>query len=668
MTRRRMAFALGLGLALSVTGCGSDDGGGAGAPAFRGPDDGLPRSCHPFRAAGACGSPYPSSIWIEDDAATRTGKRLALPSELVSASASAQAPFDPARWNVLDGYSPATPIIAYFPEKLDAASLPSQLDFTQSLSASSATLLVDVESRELVAHFSELDESADITPEERQPLLVRPAKHLAPGRHYAVAITKSLKALDGTTPARPPGFDSALAGARSDDPREQRALDALDALLPVLEELGVPAEELLLAWDFHTGSAEQMTENVLEMRDRALAEVGDAGMGYAITSVEPDPSAEIHKRIRGTFEVPSFLSSDDRSLPEAELVLGADGKPEKQRIASYPFEYVIPASAVDNGPYPLLIYGHGLLGGADEVSASHVRRFCNDKGWVCIGTDWIGLSESEATGIGASAAAVEAVKDVNKFPWVGDRLQQALVNFMALVRVAKSIAADPQALLPNGSSALAAPFVVQYYGISQGGIMGMAFMAYSPDVPRGVLQVGGSAYSLMIQRSVNWNQFFPAIRNAYPDRLDQQLVMALWQPMFDRSEGSGTAFSQGAHPPLPGTGEKQVLMQIAVGDSQVTNLAADVQARTMGLPLLSPSARDVWGLETVGGGAEQAIVFWDLVREAPPLTNATPLEDNEVHGDIRKLPENQTQTDTFLRTGVVEDTCGGPCAFPGVNP
>jgi hypothetical protein len=411
-----------------------------------------------------------------------------------------------------------------------------------------------------------------------------------------------------------------------------------------------------------------MTENVLAMRDLALAEVGDAGLGYAITSVEPDPSPEIHKRIRGTFQVPSFLSSDDRSLPEAELVLGADGKPEKQRVADYPFEYVVPASAVASGPYPLLIYGHGLLGGADEVSASHVRRFCNDKGWVCIGTDWIGLSESEATGIGASAAAVEAVKDVNKFPWVGDRLQQALVNFMVLVRAAKSIAADPQALLPNGTSALADPFVVQYYGISQGGIMGMAFMAYSPDVPRGVLQVGGSAYSLMIQRSVNWNQFFPAIRNAYPDRIDQQLVMALWQPMFDRSEGSGTAFSQGVHPPLAGTGEKQVLMQIAVGDSQVTNLAAEIQARTLGLPLLSPSAREVWDLETVGGGAEQAIVMWDLVREAPPLTNATPLEDNEVHGDIRKLPENQTQTDTFLRTGVVQDTCGGACSFPGVNP
>ena len=33
------------------------------------------------------------------------------------------------------------------------------------------------------------------------------------------------------------------------------------------------------------------------------------------------------------------------------------------------------------------------------------------------------------------------------------------------------------------------------------------------------------------------------------------------------------------------------------------------------------------------------------------------------HGALRKLPEAQDQLNTFLRTGVVEDTCGGPCVF-----
>ncbi len=649
---------------LAVVGCGNSDD-EAERPAFVGAADDLPVSCHPFRSAGACGVPFPSSVYLDEDASTPTGFRVALPAELLPASAATEDPFDPAPWNRADGFSWATPIVAYFPEKLDDASLPSQNDFTESLSPQSATVIVDMDSGELVPHFSELDLSADITPEERQPLILRPARHLQPNHHYAVGITRSLHTLDGAPPARPAGFDSAIRGAKSSEPLVAKALKALPDTLAALSAAGVAKSDLLLAWDFRTQSQEQATHRVLSMRDQALEKAGDMGLGFTIDSVETAPNAQIFKRVRGTFQVPSFLTSDDRTLAEAELVLDDADTPVFQSVATYPFDLVIPASADTAGPYPLLVYGHGLLGSADEIAGSHVRNFCNDKGYVCIGTDWIGLSEQEESGIGQNGASWEAIRDINHFAWVGDRLQQSLVNFMVLTRTAKSILADPQVALTSGQSPLADPFEVYYYGISQGSIMGASLLAYSPDIQRGVLQVGGTAYSLMIQRSVNWNQFFPTIRNAYPDRVAQHLLMALWQPQFDFSEGSGTAWAQGQNPPLAGTSEKQVLMQIAVGDSQVTNLAAAVQARTLGLPLLTPSALDIWGLQSASDGAPTAISTWDLVREPPPTTNATPVSDNDVHGDIRKLPENQEQTDVFLRTGQVKDTCGGKCEFPG---
>jgi hypothetical protein len=655
-------------LSACVSGCVSEESGGFSADPLQLPDDGLDEeSCHPFRTEGACGVPYPSSFWLEEDESTETGYRVALAPEIVAASAASDEPFDPTLWNVRDGFSPASPIVAYFSEKLDDTSLPSQHDYESSLDPASATLIVNLDTGELVPHFAELDLSADITPEERQPLMLRPAAHLQPNTHYGVAITKSLATLEGGTPERPIGFASALAGGYSKNPKLEGQVFAAGEVIAALGELDVSEDDLLLAWDFRTASANQATKHVLSMRDQALAEIGDAGMGFTIATVEQAPNAEIFKRVRGTFTVPSFLTSDDRTIAETELVTDDTDTPVKQANAEYPFELVIPASADTSGPYPLLVYGHGLLGGADQVSSGHVRTFCNDKGYVCIGTDFIGLSAQEEAGIGQNGAAIAAVQDVNKMKWVAHRLQQAMVNFMALTRVAKSIVVDSEVLLTNGASALVDPFEVYYYGISQGGIMGASLMAYSPDIERGVLQVGGSAYSLMIQRSSNWNQFFPAIRNAYPDRVDQQLIMALWQPLFDDSEGSGTAFFQGGNDPLPGTGPKHVLLQIAVGDSQVANLAAEIQARTMGIPLLVPSAKDVQLLEPSEGDAENAIAFWDLVREPPPETNATPVEDNEVHGDIRKHPLNQEQTDTFLRTGLAQNPCGGPCSFPGFD-
>jgi hypothetical protein len=663
----RMHSPLWLALTLFIVGCGDDEE-TRGNSALELPDDGLPSTCHPFRSASVCGVPFPSSLWSEADSGTVTGERLALPAELLPPAAKTKNPFDPARWNRRDGFSPATPILAYFPERLDASSLPSQQDFASSQQPDSATLILDLTTKELVAHMTELDLSADIEDTDRQPMMIRPAAHLQPNRRYAVAITKALRTLDGGTPSVPVGFASALRGATSDDPTASKALAALPEVLNALAEVGVKQSDLLLAWDFQTASLEQSTRDVLSMRDEALKKLGDKGLGYTIASVEAQPNAEIEKRIRGTFKVPSFLSSDDRAVAETELVVGNDGKPAWQRDADYPFELVIPKSALTKGPLPLLVYGHGLLGAADQVSSGHVRQFCNDKGYVCVGTDWIGLSEQEEAGIGQSGAAVKAIEDVTRIHWVTDRLKQSLVNFMALTRVARTIAADTQALLPGGESAILAGSTPVYYGISQGGIMGTSLMAYSPDIQHGVAQVGGSAYSLMIQRSVNWNQFLPAIRNAYPDRVTQQLLMALWQPVFDDSEGSGTAWAQGAHAPLPGTSKKHVLLQIAVGDSQVANLSAEIQARTMQIPLLTPSAKPVWGLSEATGGADAAIAFWDLVRELPPDTNATPAEDNDVHGDIRKHPLNQQQTDAFLRTGKAENPCGGPCSFPGFEP
>ncbi|MCC6213866.1 MAG: hypothetical protein IT376_03295 [Polyangiaceae bacterium] len=652
-------------LVLSVA-CGGGEDGAAPAPAYAPPADGLPAACHPLRSAGACSVPWPSAHALREDPTTATGYRVALAPEGMPASA-AGGPLEVGPWNRLDGFSPATPIVAWFPERLDVASLPSQRDLPASQSGTSATLLLEFDTGELLPHFAELDMSADIVDDERQPMMIRPARHLTPGARYAVAVTRRVRALGGGEPTSPEGFQQALRGAESSDPAVRAALadarEAADAFAP----FGVGRDDLLLAWTFRTASLAAITAPVLAMRDVALAAAGESGTGYVIETVEDAPRPEVWKRVRGTYTVTSFLTTDSRTEPEAVLQRDVDGTPQARGPGQFPFDLIIPASAATSPAMPLLIYGHGLLGSALDGFSGHVRQFCNDKQWVCIGTDFIGLSEAEAAGVGSNAAALDAIKDVSKLPWLTDRMQQALVNTLVLVRAARAILADPRTFVdtPGGTRSAHDPsLATQYYGISQGGIFGASFLGYSPDVARGVLQVGGSGFSLFVQRSVNWNEFFPAIRNGYPDRVDQQVVLALWQALFDHAEGAGTAWAQGTHDPLPGVPRKALLFQIAVGDSQVPNLGSEIQARTLGTPLLVPSAREVWGLETTPGGGDLAMVYWDLQRTPPPETNETPVGDNDVHGDIRKLSENQLQTDTFLRTGRVEATCSGPCTFP----
>ncbi len=660
-------------LALAVAGCGDSEEGSSGSGgAFAGPADGLPASCHPFRASGSCALPFPSNHFVEDDASTTTGKRIAFVSDAFPGGAEDgnpdPVPFDPARFNQADGFSWATPLLAYFEEKIDPDSLPPQTDFEKSLDPSSATLILDLESGEFFPHFSEVDLSANISDSDRQPIMLRPARHFLPDHRYAVAVTSSVRTRDGVTPARPAGFESAMAGATSDDPVVKKSLETLPGIVEAFAAAGVERDDLLVAWDFNTASIGSVMDPVLSMRDDTLAMIGEDGLGYRIDSVELDPNQEIHKRVRGVFMVPSFLEHDDRTVAENGLVFGDDGLPEIQRVAEYPFDLMIPNSAVSNGPLPLVYYGHGLLGEALDGFQGELRQFCDRHQFIAIGTDFIGLSHTEDVGFGGSAAALFAIKNVSNIWWLSDRLMQGQMNRLALVRTAKRILADPQTFAEPPTAApfeaLADPFEVYYYGISQGAIFGASFMAMTPDIDRAVLQVGASGFSLFVQRSSNWPAFFPAIRNGYPDRVDQQLSLALWQPALDFAEGSGTAWAQGVHDPLPGAGPKSLLFQNAVGDSQVPNIGSDIQARTLGIPLVVPSARDVWGLETTEGGTDHAIVFYDLMRTPPPMTNETPETDNDVHGDIRKLDANMLQTAEFLRTGKVTNTCGGACVFP----
>jgi hypothetical protein len=93
-----------------------------------------------------------------------------------------------------------------------------------------------------------------------------------------------------------------------------------------------------------------------------------------------------------------------------------------------------------------------------------------------------------------------------------------------------------------------------YDGNSQGAIMGGAFMALSPDAPRGVLGVPGMNYSTLLNRGVDWkaSPLSQLLYGFYPDKRTQQLLFALMQMLWDRAEANGYAYHMTSDP-LPNT-------------------------------------------------------------------------------------------------------------------
>src|SRR5690606_19833230 len=112
--RRRLSLVSSPILALAAA-CG---GGGE--------DGGIPDECDPLGGT-TCLMPWPSSAFLEQDAATATGYRVALPAEAMPVNVDGIA-VDPAPWNRQDGFSPSGAMLAAFPDGVSAEGLPGHED------------------------------------------------------------------------------------------------------------------------------------------------------------------------------------------------------------------------------------------------------------------------------------------------------------------------------------------------------------------------------------------------------------------------------------------------------------------------------------------------------------------------------------------------------------
>ena len=141
--------------------------------------------------------------------------------------------------------------------------------------------------------------------------------------------------------------------------------------------------------------------------------------------------------------------------------------------------------------------------------------------------------------------------------------------------------------------------------------------------------------------------------------------------LWDRGEGAGYVQHVTADP-YPGTPAKTVLLHVAFGDWQVSELSAMVAARTMGVPIHRPVTADGrssevepgWGLErprstraTVRRSSSgTAAATRSRSTDVPPSTGRDPHEDPRADADVR------AQKATFLFEDTLIDVCDGdPC-------
>ena len=647
----RAVFAAGAHVAACAlivvsVGCGDNSDNGPEGLVLQTPDE-----CNPLGGIN-CMTPWPNGIYQEADSASATGVRNAVPLGAVPINQDGVQYDADAVLNQRLGFSPSSPVILAFPTGVDGSNLVHYSNYADSLTAASPTVILDTATGELVEHFAELDARAAATP-EKQALFLRSSTMLKFNTRYIVAIKKSLKAPGGADLPIPEGFAAILSGEVTTHALLERMRPRYDGIFSALDAVGVAKSDLVVAWDFTTLTKEEPQRDMLAARTQALASIADGSvLAYTVTSDVADSDPDIARRIEGTFSSPSFLTLEGRFTPNTVINRDAAGLPLLDGTYEASFFAVIPQCAIDSPtPVPLLIYGHGLLGSGDQVNSSGPTALITSECMVAYATDFRGFSERDIANLALT------LNDFNKQDRFFPVQIQGVIDHIILTKTAQGPMATTLFESATPGVSLVDPTKVYYYGISQGAIMGGTIMSYEPTIERAALQVGAMNYSMLLERSLDWPTYRTIMIGAYPDPLDVALLINLMQELWDM-DPANTAYDvlTGG---VPDTGPKQLLLQMAVADDEVANIASEYQARTLGVPTIGPSPYEPYRVPEQAGPHSSALVIYDYgLGPSIPLTNEAP-PDNNVHGRVRKQPATIDQIGTFFETGEIQQFCTG---------
>jgi hypothetical protein len=558
-----------------------------------------------------------------------------LPDDLPHSTDGTPVAVDRLRWR--EGFSVVQSAVVDLNHDVDPASLPGQsLPMTDG-----SVQLWDLTSETPILCFAELD-SAERVDGEFPVLIVRPQEVMIPGHRVAVVLTDAVKTLEGVGMPVVDWYADLQRGVPGVGLGEW--VEHYRSLEDDLEDLGV--EGITLAFDF------PISDGGAPVRHLAT-ETGVPGE-YVIDEIRSTDDGVLMpqggwQQLYGTYTVDNWLVDD------LHFELDVDGMPIRQGTVEAELNIYIPESARDAEPgtVPVWIFGHGLFGTPDAYlrdrdDPSRVAKLADEAGAIIFATVWRGFKDSDRI------HAIQIAEDFGRVHEISERLSQGVANVVALSRlIVEGNVLDDPALhgLPDQNGEL------RYYGISLGGIAGAVTLANNSRISHGVFNVGGGAWSTMLERSSQWIPFDWIMVEMVPSNRDRQLMYALSQLFWDPVDPMNHVEA------LRG---RSVVWQEAIGDEQVPNMTTRMLARAVGATQLEPVVESVVGLETGTGPIElPGYVQFDPEVELPAQANQ-PAVPSGAHGAPRTWPGTRQQIVLFndwVAPGVLLHFCGmAPCS------
>ena len=303
------------------------------------------------------------------------------------------------------------------------------------------------------------------------------------------------------------------------------------------------------------------------------------------------------------------------------------GAPRVIAMDTIPVTFILPAAPAPPGGYPVVIYGHGLGAGRDQLLS--FAEPLTAQGFALVGIDMVGHGSrfdptdthnnfaSQIPGFTGDATMPDGFGDRTGLPStfdffhgfldvaaVRDSIRQSALDLSRVSQLVRAADLDLSALAPGVRLDTRH---VAYMGESFGTVVGTLFAAIEPDIDLYVLDVpGGGILDLLLPTSADIGSLaLPLIDTIYNpkaglDRWNQ--MIGLMQAVID----GGDPLSYAPHvlrDRFGALGPRSVVCIEVVGDQVLSNVGTEALARELGLDVLVPDLAPPAGLVEIASPA-----------------------------------------------------------------
>jgi predicted esterase len=330
-------------------------------------------------------------------------------------------------------------------------------------------------------------------------------------------------------------------------------------------------------------------------------------------------------------------------------VTGADGAAVVQRTEPMRFALTIPPGPKPANGWPICIYSHGTGGDYESFVDDGTGMRLAAQGIATISTDQVLHGPRDPAGTDPGVAFFNFSN-----PLAGrDNALQGAADAWSQMRLAQGLVFDDG----NGGFSID-PAKIYFFGHSQGGLTGPAFIAFEPALSGAVLSgTGGLLYLSMLYKTAPIN--FPSLietiaRDSPMDEDNPSLAIA--QMWIERADGANYARYMVREPQLGPDGikmaPKNIFQTEGFTDTYAPNPAIEAFATAIGGDLVvETDEKPVEGLVLRGKAGPVATPITDNVGTATAvLAQFNMKAGSDGHFVVFDIPTAEKQSAQFLGT------------------